>query len=80
MCLAIPMRITAIDDETATIELEGLVQRTSLMLVPEAAVGDYVLVHAGCAIAVLDAADAEERLALFAEMAELMDEPPSPSA
>jgi hydrogenase expression/formation protein HypC len=74
MCLAIPMRITAVDGEMATIELEGLTQRTSLMLVPEAAVGDYVLVHAGCAITVLDAAEAEERLALFAEIAELEDE------
>jgi hydrogenase expression/formation protein HypC len=74
MCLAIPMRITAVDGEMATIELEGLTQRTSLMLVPEAAVGDYVLVHAGCAITVLDATEAEERLALFAEIAELEDE------
>jgi hydrogenase expression/formation protein HypC len=74
MCLAIPMRITAVDGEMATIELEGLTQRASLMLVPEAAIGDYVLVHAGCAITVLDAAEAEERLALIAEIAELEDE------
>jgi hydrogenase expression/formation protein HypC len=74
MCLAIPMRITAVDGEMATIELEGLTQRASLMLVPEAAIGDYVLVHAGCAITVLDATEAEERLALIAEIAELEDE------
>jgi hydrogenase expression/formation protein HypC len=74
MCLAIPMCITAVEDDMATIELEGLVQRASLLLVPDARVGDYVLVHAGCVITVLDAVEAEERLALFAELAELQDE------
>jgi hydrogenase expression/formation protein HypC len=74
MCLAIPMRITAIEDDIATIELEGLTQRTSLMLVPDAGVGDFVLVHAGCAITVLDQTEAEERLALFAELAEFQEE------
>jgi len=68
------MRITAIEDDIATIELEGLTQRTSLMLVPDAAVGDFVLVHAGCALTVLDQTEAEERLALFAELLEFQDE------
>jgi hydrogenase expression/formation protein HypC len=68
------MRITGIEDDIATIELEGLTQRTSLMLVPDAAVGDFVLVHAGCAITVLDQTEAEERLALFAELLESEDE------
>lgn len=80
MCLAIPMRITATDGADATIEADGLVQRTSLMLVPGARVGDYVLVHAGFAIAVLDADDAAERLALFDEIAALGDEPAVPAA
>jgi len=69
MCLAIPMRITATDGPAATIEADGLVQTTSLMLVPDARVGDYVLVHAGFAIAVLESDDAAERLALFDEIA-----------
>ena len=66
MCLALPMRITAIDGAAATIEAEGLEQRRSLMLVPARRVGDYVLVHAGFAITVLESDDAAERLALFA--------------
>jgi len=85
MCLAIPMRITATDGAAATIEAEGLVQTTSLMLVPDARIGDYVLVHAGFAIAVLESDDAAERLALFDEIAGLAggDEPgsdPDPDA
>ena len=54
MCLALPMRITAVDGALATIATAGLEQRASLMLVPDAKVGDYVLVHAGFAISVLD--------------------------
>jgi hydrogenase expression/formation protein HypC len=70
MCLAIPMRITAIDGALATIVAEGLEQRASLSLVPEAVVGDHVLVHAGYAITVLDAEEAEARIRLFAELEE----------
>lgn len=68
MCIAIPMLITAVDGVMATIAAEGLQQRCSLALVPGAAVGDYVLVHAGYAITVLDEADAQERNELFAEL------------
>lgn len=74
MCLAVPMRIAAIEGSTATIELDGLTQRASLMLVPEAVVGDYVLVHAGCAIAVLREEDAQETLRLLTEVIEAADE------
>ena len=74
MCLAVPMRITAIDGPAAVIEADGLVQRTSLMLVPGARIGDFVLVHAGFAIAVLDEAEAAERLDLFGELMSLADE------
>lgn len=70
MCLAIPMRITALDGAMATIEADGLVQKASLALVPEAQVGQYVLVHAGYAITLMDADEAEERLELFAELDE----------
>ena len=68
MCLALPMRITAVDGTLATIATAGLEQRTSLMLVPEAKVGDYVLVHAGFAISVLDEAEANETLELLREI------------
>lgn len=71
MCLAIPMRITSVAGTLATIETGGLTERASLALVPGAQVGDYVLVHAGYALTVLDEQDAEERMRLFAEMDEL---------
>ena len=68
MCLALPMRIVAVDGALATIASQGLEQHASLMLVPEARVGDYVLVHAGFAISVLDQADADETLQLLRDI------------
>ena len=68
MCLALPMRITAVDGARATIAVEGLEQECSLMLVPAAGVGDYVLVHAGYAISVLDETEAQETYALLREI------------
>lgn len=68
MCLAIPMRITTVDDTLATIVTEGLEQRCSIALVPDAEVGDYVLVHAGFAISVIDEAEAHETLDVLREI------------
>jgi hydrogenase expression/formation protein HypC len=62
------MRITAVDGVLATIASAGLEQRASLMLVPDAKVGDYVLVHAGFAISVLDETEANETLELLREI------------
>ncbi len=74
MCLAIPMCILSIDGDLATIAVEGLEQRASLMLVPDAGVGDWVLVHAGYAINVLPEDEAYETLELIAQL-EASDEP-----
>jgi hydrogenase assembly chaperone HypC/HupF len=55
MCLAIPTQITAIaSDGTATVELGGVERQISLIMTPEAKVGDYVLVHTGYAITLMD--------------------------
>lgn len=69
MCLAIPLRIASIDGTLAVVEQSGVTLRISLALTPEAHVGDYVLVHTGYAISVLDQAEALETLALFDEIA-----------
>ncbi|HEX5640756.1 MAG TPA: HypC/HybG/HupF family hydrogenase formation chaperone [Thermoleophilia bacterium] len=71
MCLAVPMRITALDGVRATIAVEGLEQECSVMLVPDAGVGDYVLVHAGFALSVLDEAEAQETYELLREIVAL---------
>jgi hydrogenase expression/formation protein HypC len=70
MCLAVPLRIVRVEGTLAEVELGGVQRQVSLMLTPEAQVGNYVLVHTGFAISVLDETEAQETLALFAELDE----------
>ena len=70
MCLAIPALIKSIEDKEAEVEIGGITRRISLWLTPEAKVGDYVLLHTGYAISIIDQQEAEETLRLFAEIAE----------
>jgi hydrogenase expression/formation protein HypC len=70
MCLAIPALIKSINGEQAVADIEGVTRDVSLQLTPEAKVGDYVLLHTGYAISVIDPAEAEETLKLLREMAE----------
>jgi hydrogenase expression/formation protein HypC len=71
MCLALPARIVALDGaDQATVDLGGVRKAVSVQLTPGVAVGDYVIVHVGHAIGVVDAEEAERTLALFAEMAQ----------
>jgi hydrogenase expression/formation protein HypC len=65
MCLAIPMRLIQIDGTIAVAEVDGVTRQVRLDLLPEAVLGDYVLIHAGLAIARVDAEHAEETLSLI---------------
>jgi len=67
MCLAIPSKITKIENNMATIDVEGIRREASLLLLEGAQVGDYVIVHAGFAIQKLDEAAAQETLDLLRE-------------
>ncbi len=70
MCLALPARIVELlAGDTAIVDLGGVRKHISIALVPEALVGDYVIVHVGHAIGMLDEEEAEASLALFAELA-----------
>ncbi len=69
MCLAIPTQIIEIDEQQmATVTLGGVERRISLIMTPEAQVGDYVLVHTGYAIAVLSPEEAQASLEAFAAL------------
>jgi hydrogenase expression/formation protein HypC len=70
MCLAIPMKIIDINGSIATAEVDGVTRQARLDLLPEAGLGDYVLIHAGLAISRLDPEDAAETLALLRKMAD----------
>ena len=75
MCLAVPGRVLEIagTDEirTARVDFSGVVRPVCLAYVPEAEVGDYVLVHVGFAISRIDEETARETWAILAEMGEL---------
>jgi hydrogenase expression/formation protein HypC len=71
MCLAIPARVIQINEESlGLVELGGVVREASFMLLPDAQVGDYVLLHAGYALQKVDEMEAEETIRLLAELAE----------
>jgi hydrogenase expression/formation protein HypC len=70
MCLAIPAQIKSIHSLEAEVEIGGVGRTISLWLTPEAQVGDYVYVHTGYAISVVDEAEAQESLRLLKELAE----------
>ena len=73
MCLAIPSKITKIENNMATIDVQGVQREASLMLLEDARVGDYVIVHAGFAISKLDQAAAQETLDLLREAIDAVD-------
>ena len=75
MCLAVPMRLSQRDELTGIAELDGVRREVSVMLVPEARVGDWVLIHAGYAIGAVDEEEAQATLALRREVAALAEEP-----
>lgn len=71
MCLAIPARVMSIEGQEAEVELGGISRKISILLTPEVKVGDYVLLHTGYAINVIDEEEAMETLELLAEMASM---------
>ena len=71
MCLAIPMQVKQIDHSIGIADLEGNQHTVDLSLLESVKVGDFVIVHAGFAIQLLDRQEADERLALFEEFAEV---------
>ena len=73
MCIAIPSKIIEIKDGLATIDVDGARRKASLMLVEDAEVDDYVIVHAGYAIQKLDEESAMETIRLLKEAAAFVD-------
>ena len=73
MCLAVPAKVLSISEDGLSAEVEfGTVRRMiSLQLLPDVALGDYVLVHTGFAIATVDPEEARLTLELLAQMGDL---------
>ena len=73
MCLAIPSKITRIENNMATIDVDGVKREASLLLLEDAEIGDYVIVHAGFAIHKIDETAAMETLNLLKEAAAFVE-------
>lgn len=73
MCLAIPSKITGIENQIATIDVDGVQRKASLLLLEDAQVGDYVIVHAGFAIHKINETEAMESLKVLKEALEFVD-------
>lgn len=77
MCLAIPGKIISLSNEqnslerTARVDFSGVVKDINLAYLPEAQLNDYVIVHAGVALSILDQEEAAATLAAFAELDEM---------
>ncbi len=75
MCIAMPGRVIEIEKGLAKVDFSGNIVKADIRLV-DARVGDYVLVHAGCAIEVMREAQADELTALLKEIEALQNECP----
>ncbi len=73
MCLAIPSKITRIENNMATIDVDGVKREASLLLLEDAGIGDYVIVHAGFAIQKIDEVAALETLKFLKEAAAFVE-------
>ena len=73
MCLGVPGRIVRLDDparKLATVEVAGVQRQVNLACTPRAAVGDWVLIHVGFAMAQIDEAEATQTLRILKELGE----------
>ncbi len=73
MCLAIPARIVELEKDNAVVDAMGNRWRAKTTLLPEAKLGDLVLIHAGFAISLVDEKEARETWQLIAEINEFME-------
>ena len=71
MCLAIPALVKSIDGNQAEVDIDGVSRKVSIQLTPEVKVGEYVLLHTGYSISVVDEEEAKETLKLLRELSEV---------
>ena len=73
MCLAIPAKITELNENTAIVDMAGNTMKISTVLLPDLSVNDYVIIHAGFAINKLDEHEAQESLKVLRQIAEAVE-------
>jgi hydrogenase expression/formation protein HypC len=71
MCLAVPMKIIEKKGDAGMAEMGGIKRKVNFMMLPDAKLGEYIIVHAGFAIERLDEKEARQRLQLLKEISAL---------
>lgn len=75
MCLGFPGKIIELDEFAATVDIGGTKREVSVMILPdEVEIGDWVMVHAGMAIAKMDPDEAQKTLQVLREFADALDD------
>ena len=73
MCLAVPLKLISIDGTSGVGEFDGVRRKVQLTFVPKAQVGDYVIVHAGFAMEIMDEEQAELDREAFREVTRALE-------
>jgi hydrogenase expression/formation protein HypC len=68
MCLAVPFLVKAIEGQYAEVEIGDVSRNVSIILTPDVKIGEYILVHTGYSIGVVDEDEAQEMIKLFNEL------------
>ena len=68
MCLAVPCKVISVDGNKATVEVFGVTREAAIDFISNVKIGDYLIVHAGCAIEKIDEEEAKKTLKLFEEI------------
>ncbi|WP_224484452.1 HypC/HybG/HupF family hydrogenase formation chaperone [Robertkochia aurantiaca] len=77
MCLAIPGKLIAVTDQLdgtfrmGNVSFDGVIKNVSLALVPDARVGDYLMIHVGAAISIVDETEARKTFEVLKQLGEL---------
>jgi len=74
MCIAVPLEVIEIYDEEALVHYKGVKMKVNILLLENVDLGDYLLVHAGCAIEKLDKEEGKKTQRLFDEIFSSEDE------
>lgn len=74
MCLGVTAQVVKIDGQKADVEFDGVTQTISIAMTPEVKIGEYVMLHAGFAISIIDKEQAEETTELFMEIKKMIEE------
>ncbi|SCJ50809.1 Hydrogenase isoenzymes formation protein hypC [uncultured Clostridium sp.] len=68
MCIAIPGKVITINNDNGIVDFNGVKREIYLFFVPEVEIGDFILVHAGCAIEIIDEEEAQKTIEALKEL------------